>query len=103
MKTLSQQQAMNQLNEMTIISENNPYPVRKNSKAYEFAMRVIKGEKSIRPAYTLGSGRYCTIQDHTAATIAILEKIGIESVLTNDSPRGGLAGNLLTINTIITD
>ena len=103
MKSLSQQQALNQLNAMTIISENNPYPVRKNSKAYSFAKRVIMGEKSIRPAYTLGSGRYCTIQDHTAATIAILDKLGIDYVLTNDSPRDGLAGNLLTINTIITD
>lgn len=103
MKKLSQQQALNQLNAMTIISENNPYPIQKNSKAYSFAMRVILGEKAIRPAYTLGKGRYCTIQDHTAATIAILEKLGIDSFLTNDSPRGGLAGNLLTINTIITD
>ena len=103
MKTLSQKQALKQLNAMTIISENNPYPIRKNSKAYKFAMRVIMGEKAIRPAYTLGSGRYCTNQDHTAATISILEKLGIDSSSTNDSPRGGLAGNLLTINTIITD
>ena len=103
MKTLSQKQALKKLNAMIIISENNPYPIRKNSKAYSYAMRVIKGEKAIRPAYTLGKGSYCTNQDHTAATQAILEKLGIDSILTNDSPRGGLAGNLLTINTIITD
>ena len=103
MKTLSQKQALNQLNELTIISETNPYPIHKQSKAYLNAKRVIMGEKAIRPAYTLGKGRYCTNQDHTAATIVILEKLGIESILTNDSPRGGLAGNLLTITTIITD
>lgn len=103
MKTLSKKQALNQLNELTIISENNPYPINKQSKAYKYAMRVIMGEKAIRPAYTLGRGRYSTIQDHTSATIVILEKLGIESILTNDSPRGGLAGNLLTITTIITD
>lgn len=103
MKTLSKKQALNQLNELTIKSENNPYPIQKQSKAYKYAKRVIMGAKEIRPAYTLGSGRYFTIQDHTAATQVILEKLGIESFLTNDSPRGGLAGNLLTITTIITD
>ena len=103
MKTLSKKQALKQLNELTILSENNPYPIHKQSKAYSYAKRVIMGEQKIRPAYTLGKGRNCTIQDHTAATIAILEKLGIESILTNDSPRCGLAGNLLTITTIITD
>ena len=103
METLSKKQALKQLNELTIISEKNPYPIHKQSKAYSYALHVIMGEQKIRPAYTSGKGRFCTIQDHTAATMSILEKLGIDSILTNDSPRGGLAGNLLTITTIITD
>jgi hypothetical protein len=101
MKTLTAKLATKKLNDLTIFSETNKYPLAKNSMAYKFAKEVIEGKKQIRPCYTSGSGRYCTNQNHTDATISVLEKIGIEFILTNDSVRGGLTGNLITITTKI--
>ena len=101
MKTLSAKSATSKLNKMTVWSESNKYRISKNSMAYTFAKEVIEGKKEIRPVYTSGSGRFCSNQDHTAATKAVLTRLGIEFVFSNDSKRGGLTGNLLTITTKI--
>lgn len=101
MKTLSKKSATNKLNKLTVKSESNKYPLSKNSMAYRFALDVISGKKEIRPVYTSGSGRFCTNQDHTFATKDLFTKLGIEFTFSNDSPRGGLTGNLLTITTKI--
>lgn len=73
----------------------------KNSKHYQLAAEVISGAKEIRPCYTLGSGRFISNHDHTAATCALLDRIGVKYTLTNDAPRGGLTGNKITIKTKI--
>lgn len=82
--------------------------VSKSSIAYQIVSELLEitEKKSyrifpegIRPVYTSGMGRFCSNQDHTVETIALLSKIGIETKLTNDSPRGGLTGNLITVVT----
>ena len=75
--------------------------VSKTSIAYQNVIAVINGAKTIRPVYTSGTGRFTSNQDHTFTTRALLLQIGIEHTLTNDSKRGGLIGNLITINTKI--
>ena len=101
MKTLSAKSATSKLNKMTVKSESNKYPLSKLSIGYKFAKEVIEGKKEIRPVYTSGSGRFCSNQDHTAETKAVLTRLGIEFVFSNDSKREGLTGNLLTITTKI--
>ena len=101
MKTLTVKSATSKLNKLTVKSENNKYPLSKISKAYKFAKEVIEGKKEIRPVYTSGRGRFCSNQDHTETTKAVLTKIGIEFIFSNDSKRGGLTGNLITITTKI--
>ena len=54
---------------------------------------------AIRTVHTSGSGRFTSNQDHTASIKDTLNAIGIETELSNDSKRGGLTGNLLTIIT----
>jgi hypothetical protein len=101
MKTLSVKSASSKLEKLTIKSETNNSPISKTSIAYKFAKEIIEGAKQIRPCYTSGKGRFCSNQDHTESLKAILNKIGIEYVFTNDSQRGGLTGNLITITTKI--
>jgi hypothetical protein len=100
MKTLSQKTAIKKLDELTIRTEGNK-PLSKTAMAYKYAKQVIEGKKEIRPVHTSGTGRFCSNQDHTETTKAVLTKIGIEFVFSNDSKRGGLTGNLLTITTKI--
>ena len=101
MKTLTVKSATSKLNKLTVKSESNKYPLSKTSMAYRFAKEVIEGKKEIRPVYTSGTGRFCSNQDHTEATKAVLTKMGIEFIFSNDSKRGGLTGNLLNITTKI--
>ena len=101
MKTTTKKSVLARLEKLATKSETNKYPINKSSKAYKFALEAINGAKEIRPCYTSGRGRFCSNQDHTDITKVILTKIGIEFVSTNDSPRGGLAGNLLIITTKI--
>ena len=53
----------------------------------------------IRPVHTSGSGRFTSNQDHTKSIADLLFSLGIVTIESNDSPRGGLTGNLLTITT----
>ena len=100
MKTLSVKSASSKLEKLTIKSENQ-FPISKTSIAYKFALEIIAGAKQIRPCYTSGKGRFCSNQDHTDSLKALLNKIGIEYTFSNDSARGGLTGNLITITTKI--
>jgi len=92
MKTLTKKSATAKLAKL---------PVSKSSIAYKLVKEVIEGAKEIRPVYTSGSGRFCSNQNHKANTTLLLQSIGIEYVLSNDSPRGGLTGTLITITTKI--
>ena len=56
---------------------------------------------TIRPVHTSGKGRFTSNMDHTNDIRNLLSQIGIDCVLSNDSARGGLTGNLLTITTKI--
>lgn len=101
MKTLSVKSASSKLEKLTIKSETNQLPISKTSIAYKFVQDIISGAKRIRPCYTSGSGRFTSNQDHTESLKVLLNKMGIEYTFTNDSPRGGLTGNLITITTKI--
>lgn len=101
MKTTKATAALKRLDELTVKSENRKHPLSKNSMAYKFAKQVIDGDKTIRPCHTSGAKKFTSNQDHTALTMIVLNKIGIEFELSNDSKRGGLTGNLITIKTKI--
>jgi len=101
MKTLTKAAAEKKLAKLTVKSDSNPCPVAKNSKGYHFCKAVIDGQKEIRPVYTIGRGRFCSNQDDTEYTKMMLNKLGIEFVFSNDAPKGGLTGNLITITTKI--
>ena len=81
--------------------------VGKNSIPYRVVMDVLNGTNktykvygnTIKPVHTSGKGRFTTNLNYTNQIRYLLSKIGIDTVLTNDSPRGGLTGNLLTITT----
>jgi len=92
MKTLTKKSALAKLSKLTR---------SKYSIAYRFVIDVIEGAKEIRPVYTSGKGRFCSNQNHTFETTILLDIMGIEYLLTNDSPKGGLTGNLITITTKI--
>jgi hypothetical protein len=98
---MTKNSAEKRLNALTIKSEANKYPLSKNSEAYRNVMSVINGAKTIRPVHTSGRGRFTSNLDYTDHTMALLTKIGIEVVLSNESPRGGKVGNLITVITKI--
>lgn len=92
MKTITVKSATNKLNKLNLT---------KNTVAYKMVVKIIEGKTYIRPCYTSGSGQFTSNQDHTAHICKILTDLGIEFILTNDSPRCGLTGNLITITTKI--
>jgi hypothetical protein len=81
--------------------------VSKSSIAYQVAFDIVNNtnksyklkNNTIRPVHTSGLGRFTSNLDYTKDIQLLLSSIGIDTVLTNDSPRGGLTGNLLTITT----
>jgi len=81
--------------------------VSKTSIAYQVVTDLLNGtnksskiyDNTIRPVHTSGSGRFTSNMDYTNNIQKLLKNIGIDTVLTNDSPRGGLTGNVLTITT----
>ena len=84
-------------------------PVSKTSISYQIVAELLElqGAKktykifgnTIRPVHTSGTGRFKSNLDYTQSTQFLLAKLGIETTLSNDSPRGGLPGNLLKIVT----
>jgi hypothetical protein len=83
--------------------------VSKNSIAYRVVTDVLNGTnesnkvfgKIIRPVHTSGTGRFTSNMDYTNDITSLLFSIGIETTVSNDSPRGGLKGNFITITTKI--
>lgn len=88
-------------NKNTLEKKLSKLTVSKTSIAYRFVKEVISGKKEIRPCHTSGSGRYISNQDHSFATMQLLDSLGVEYIFSNDSKRGGLTGNLITITTKI--
>ena len=79
----------------------------KSRKCYQIVKELLGGGNktyaihgnTIRPCYTSGSGRFTSNQDHTSSLVTLLNKLGIEYVLSNDATRGSVTGNLITITT----
>lgn len=101
MKTISKLQLEKDLTFLTVKSEINPFPISKKSIAYKKVVEVLNGAKEIRPVKVMGSGRYVSYKDDTFTISSVLGKLGIIFNITNDAPRGGLSGNLITILTEI--
>lgn len=54
-------------------------------------------DEEIRPCYTSGRGRFTTNLDYTQQTMWLLNKMGVEFEVGNDSPRGGKCGLYIII------
>lgn len=85
------------LNALTIRNEANKFPISKSSQAYKMVKAAFETGNPIRPCYAQGSGKFSGNADHTAAVCSILIRLGIAYELSNDAPRGGKQGNLITI------
>lgn len=85
------------LNALTIRNEANKFPISKSSQAYKMVKAALETGKPIRPCYAQGSGKFSGNADHTSAVCIVLNRLGIAYELTNDAPRGGKQGNLITI------
>ena len=78
----------------------NEKKVNRNTCAYRLVSdSLAKKGSPIRPCWTSGSGRFTTNLDYTQDCTNLLKLLGINYSLDNDSPRGGKAGNLITLNT----
>ena len=76
--------------------------VNKTSIIYGWVKEIIGGNKVFRPVYSQGSSwKHSSLFDRTFEFTNILKMLDIEYTLTNDSPRGGKIGALLTITTKI--
>jgi hypothetical protein len=76
----------------------------KASLAYKTVNNIATGktlERKIRPVTTSGTGRFCKNMDYTSDICSLLNLLGVKFTFTNDSPRGGLTGNLITIESKI--
>lgn len=89
--------------------ENRTSKVSKATKGYEFTKTLLSGEKQyqlypiglIRTCHTSGSGRFTKNMDYTQDTVYVLKmaglKEGLDFIVGNDSPRGGLTGNFIKL------
>lgn len=68
---------------------------------YKLVLNALQsGNKTIRPCWVSGRGRHIQNVDYTFAVCHLLKVAGIRYELTNDAPRGGLTGNLITLTHI---
>lgn len=87
------------LNSLTIKSQDNKFPVSKNSIAYKLVRQGIENPGTlIRTCHISGRGRFSSNQDHHYATTTLLRKLGISFTEGNDSPRGGKVGQFVIVN-----
>lgn len=104
MKTLSKTNGLKKLARLPISKSTIAYKVVSEllgNQIGKYSTCMIENGNKIRPVYTSGSGRFCSNQDHTFAIKHTLTAIGIEFTFSNDAPKGGLTGNLITITTKI--
>lgn len=102
MKTTTKSAAAKRLVKLNVSKSSIAYKVVAELLELENATKTYKiFGKTIRPVHTSGSGRFTNNMDYTQEIKSLLSKIGIDTLLSNDSPRGGLTGNLLTITTKI--
>jgi len=100
MKTTTKIAAAKRLAKLTVSKSSIAYKVVAELLELPNAAKTYKVYgNTIRPVHTSGSGRFTSNMDYTNDIKSLLSSIGIDSVLSNDSVRGGLTGNLLTITT----
>ena len=100
MKTTSKAAAAKRLAKLKVSKSSIAYKVVAELLGLPNAEKTYKVYGShIRPVHTSGSGRFTSNMDYTTDIKNLLASIGVETELHNDSPRGGLTGNILTLKT----
>lgn len=103
MKTLSKSNGLKKLAQAPVSKNTFSYKVVSELLGVQtgkYPTYAVNGNK-IRPVHTSGRGRFCSNLDYTQQVIQLLNSLGIEYTFTNDAPKGGLTGNLITITTKI--
>lgn len=68
---------------------------------YKLILNALQsGNKTIRPCWVSGRGRHIQNVNYTFEVCELLKLARIRYELINDAPRGGLAGNLITLTHI---
>jgi hypothetical protein len=102
MKTTTKTAAANRLAKTTVSKSSIAYKVVAELLQLPNATKTYKVFGNIiRPVHTSGSGRFTSNMDYTKDIQSLLASIGIETILGNDAPKGGLTGNYLEIITKI--
>jgi hypothetical protein len=70
-----------------------------NKHAYNIIIDISKGITQVRPVYKVPNKK--TIINVNLELIEILNKLNINFVVSNDAPKGGQIGLLITIKTFI--
>jgi hypothetical protein len=74
--------------------------LNRNSTIFDWLMLVSLGAKHLRPVNsTGGSWKYSSLSDRTVEITSALKSLGVEFTLSNDAPKGGKTGALITITT----
>lgn len=73
--------------------------LNRNSVIFDSLMQVAQGVTELRPVTSSGRGNYRSLSDRTVELTSALKGLGVEFTLTNDAPRGGRTGALITITT----
>lgn len=76
--------------------------ISKNSLVYAWILEAIEGKGKFRPVFTQGSTwKHSSLVDKTNELSIALRQLKLDFVLTNDAPRGGKTGALITVTTKI--
>lgn len=95
MKTSSKKAIENRLSKLVASKK-----VNKSSLVYGWALSLISGETEFRPVFSQGSTwKFSSLVDKTTEFINLLDGLKLSYTVTNDSPRGGKTGVLVTIVT----
>lgn len=103
MKTLSKSNGLKKLAKLSVNKSTFAYKIVSELLGVQtgkYPTYAVIGNK-IRPVHTSGRGRFCSNLDYTQQVISLLNQLDIEYMFTNDAPKGGLTGNLITITTKI--
>jgi len=78
----------------------NSKKVNKTSILYGWLKELKEGKKEFRPVYSSGgSWKHSSLFDRTIELTTVLNALKIEYKLSNDAPKGGKTGALITIIT----
>lgn len=89
------------ITEKSLHTKIDKLDISKSSIVFQELKTLSKSKNRIRPVYQRGSGRNTQTVDNTTEFEKALRKLNLRFSTTNDAPRGGKMGNLITIETKI--